>query len=345
MVLQIIEKYFVSYSSMPAKEKKDEQKPTKKAEKPKVKVAKKAEAKAVVKPTAKPAEKKQTKPTPTAPVAKKKVQPTEKVSRKTPAAFPGGAKKKVAVPRGKAEKRQKDIHIVARPRIFSIGGHLPPKRDLSRMVKWPKYIQLQRKRKVMYDRLKIPAMINQFTQILEKQKAKQIFQFVKKYRPETKHQKKHRLLSLARQKTEGKTITQEKPFIVKFGVNHVASLVEQKKAQLVIIANDVTPIEHVLWLPTLCRKMDVPYCIVKNKARLGTAVHMKTATCLAFVSVRDEDKKTLNTLTTMCKENYNERADQIVKHVGGGKLGLRSSVALKKRADALKKASLEKQQS
>ena len=49
-------------------------------------------------------------------------------------------------------------------------------------------------------------------------------------------------------------------------------LVETKKAQLVLIANDVDPIELVLFLPALCRKMGVPYCIVKNKARLGRVV-------------------------------------------------------------------------
>jgi large subunit ribosomal protein L7Ae len=44
----------------------------------------------------------------------------------------------------------------------------------------------------------------------------------------------------------------------------------QNKAQLVVIAHDVDPIELVVWLPALCRKMEIPYCIVKGKARLGT---------------------------------------------------------------------------
>ncbi|XP_024178223.1 60S ribosomal protein L7a-like [Rosa chinensis] len=41
------------------------------------------------------------------------------------------------------------------------------------------------------------------------------------------------------------------------------------KAQLVVIAHDVDPIELVVWLPALCKKMEIPYCIVKGKARLG----------------------------------------------------------------------------
>ena len=43
----------------------------------------------------------------------------------------------------------------------------------------------------------------------------------------------------------------------------------QGKAQLVIIAHDVDPLELVLFLPALCRKMGVPYAIVKSKSRLG----------------------------------------------------------------------------
>jgi large subunit ribosomal protein L7Ae len=48
----------------------------------------------------------------------------------------------------------------------------------------------------------------------------------------------------------------------------------QNKAQLVVIAHDVDPIELVVWLPALCRKMEVPYCIVKGKARLGSVCYI-----------------------------------------------------------------------
>ncbi len=54
------------------------------------------------------------------------------------------------------------------------------------------------------------------------------------------------------------------------------------------VSRQVDPIEIVVWLPALCRKMDVPYCIVKGKARLGAVVHKKTATALAFTGVRKE---------------------------------------------------------
>ena len=51
--------------------------------------------------------------------------------------------------------------------------------------------------------------------------------------------------------------------VVKYGINHITTLVEQRQASLVVIAHDVDPIELVVWLPALCRRMDVPYVIVK----------------------------------------------------------------------------------
>lgn len=114
-----------------------------------------------------------------------------------------------------------------------------------------------------------------------------------KYRPETKEQKQERLKSAAEAKAAGGAAPQgKKPVFVKCGINHIATLVEQKKATMVMIAHDVDPIELVIWLPALCRKMDVPFCIVKGKARLGAVVHKKTATALAFTGVRKEVSST-----------------------------------------------------
>lgn len=62
-------------------------------------------------------------------------------------------------------------------------------------------------------------------------------------------------------------------------------------------------IQIVLWLPALCRKMGVPYAIVKSKSRLGTVVHKKTATALALVDVKPEDKHDLASLVSAVKAN------------------------------------------
>ena len=50
-----------------------------------------------------------------------------------------------------------------------IGGDIQPKRDLGRFVRWPKYIKLQRQKRILYQRLKVPPSINQFTQTLDQQ--------------------------------------------------------------------------------------------------------------------------------------------------------------------------------
>lgn len=55
---------------------------------------------------------------------------------------------------------------------------------------------------------------------------------------------------------------------VKYGLRHVTNLIESGKAQLVVIAHDVDPIELVVWMPALCKKMDVPYCIVKVRLHI-----------------------------------------------------------------------------
>ena len=91
-----------------------------------------------------------------------------------------------------------------------------------------------------------------------------------KYRPESNEQKEERRKAAA----EGKgAAAKAKDNSVKCGINQIARLVESKKATMVVIAHDVDPIELVVWLPALCRKMDVPYCIVKGKARLGQVVY------------------------------------------------------------------------
>ena len=72
---------------------------------------------------------------------------------------------------------------------------------------------------------------------------------------------------------------------------------------MVVIAHDVDPIELVVYLPALCRKMGVPYVIVKGKARLGTVVHKKTAAVLTIEDVKSEDQRELTTIISAAKAN------------------------------------------
>lgn len=177
------------------------------------------------------------------------------------------------------------------------GGDLPPKRDLTRFVKWPEYVRHQRQKVILHQRLKVstepefqpsnmasnsclrvltpqvPPAIAQFSHTLDKNTATQLFTLLNKYKPETPAEKKTRLTqeAEAREKSGDKATTHQtkKPIYAKYGLNHIVALVEAKKAQLVVIADDVDPIELVVFLPALCRKMGVPYVIVKGKARLG----------------------------------------------------------------------------
>merc|ERR1719254_445380 len=142
-------------------------------------------------------------------------------------------------------------------------------------------------------RLKVPPAINQFNCAIDKNQAASVFRLYKKYMPETWEAKKNRLMEMAQQKKAGEEVKTKKPIVLKYGLNHVTTLVENKSAKLVIIAHDVEPIEMVCWLPALCRKKEVPYCIVKGKGRLGLLVHKKSASCVAVTSVQKEDKAEL----------------------------------------------------
>merc|ERR1712141_246149 len=204
-------------------------------------------------------------------------------------------------------KKAVNVLIEKRAKNFGIGSDVRPKRDLTRFVRWPKYVRLQRQKRILYQRLKVPPSINQFTQTLDQQTATQLFKLLHKYRPEGKAE------------TTGK-----KPVTIKYGINHITNLIESKKAQLVCIAHDVDPIEIVVWLPALCRKMGVPYCIVKGKARLGKLVHKKTATAIAVTSVKQEDKDRLEKLSEAVRTNYNERVEEIRRNWGGGIMGGKS---------------------
>lgn len=80
-------------------------------------------------------------------------------------------------------------------------------------------------------------------------------------------------------------------------------MVENKKAQLIVIAYDVDPMELVVFPPALYCKMGVPYCIIKGKARLGYLVHRKTCTTVIFTQVNSEYKGDLAKLVEAIRTN------------------------------------------
>jgi large subunit ribosomal protein L7Ae len=208
------------------------------------------------------------------------------------------------------------------------------------MVKWPEYVRLQRQRKILQLRLKVPPAIAQFQHVLDRNQATQTFKLLHKYRPETKAEKKERLTKEATAISEGKKRedASKKPYTVKYGLNHVVALIENKKAALVLIAADVDPIELVVFLPALCRKMGVPYAVVKGKARLGTVVHKKTSAVLAITEVRSEDKTELSKLVSAIKEGYIEKHENARRQWGGGIMGAKANARIEKRRKAMDSA-------
>merc|ERR1712010_24693 len=113
-----------------------------------------------------------------------------------------------------------------------------------------------------------------------------------KYQPEDKAAKADRLKAIA----EGGKKDDKAPHVIKFGLKHV------------------------------------PYCIVKDKSRLGTVTRQKTCAAVAFTSVRKEDQHSLDQLKSTFKAMYND----VTRHPwGGGIMGLKTQRKLEKREKAL----------
>lgn len=229
-------------------------------------------------------------------------------------------------------KKVQNALFVARPKSQRIGGAIRVEKDVSRFVRWPRNVRIQRQKKILLQRLKIPPAIVQFSHTLDKNEAAALFKMLVKYQPETKAAKSARIESMAKATAAGDNAKQgAAPNVLKFGLKHVTTLIEEKKAKLVIIAHDVDPIELVVWLPGLCRKMNVPFVIVKGKSRLGTLTHQKNCAVCAITSVDKADENTLATLQKNATEKFN---DNVVKRWGGGLMGLKTQAKLEKRRQA-----------
>jgi len=264
------------------------------------------------------------------------------MSSKPKAGAPSKGKKVAPPPKGVAgsviAKKQKQDwktqhkHLFEKDaRVFKIGRDIQPKRDLSRFVRWPRYVRLQRQRKVLKLRLKVPPAVNQFTKTLNKNQASSLFKLLAHYRPESPEDKQKRLAAAAQNEAKGQPAEDsKKPRFVKYGINHITTLIEQRKAKLVVIAHDVEPVELVIFLPALCRKMEVPYVIIKGKARLGHLVHKKTATAVALTDVRKEHVAQLEQIADLAKAEYSD-AVQDRRKWGGGVMGAKAQAVIRKR--------------
>ena len=181
----------------------------------------------------------------------------------------------------------------------------------------------------MLQRLKVPPALNQFNTTLDKNQAAELFKLLVKYQPETKEAKASRIEEVAKITAAGEAPpATTPPVVLKYGLKHITHLIETKKAKMVAIAHDVNPIELVVWLPALCRKMDIPFCIVKGKARLGTLTIKKNAAVVALTKVNKEDENKLRVLSDNFKAQFNDNPE---RKWGGGIMGLKTQAKLEKR--------------
>ena len=171
-----------------------------------------------------------------------------------------------------------------------------------------------------------------------------LFRLLAHYRPESRQEKSARLKSAAASEVSGnKSAPQQstKPLFIKYGLNHVTDLIEQKKAKLVVIAHDVDPIELVVWLPALCRKMNVPYCIVKGKSRLGHLVYKKTVSAVAVTELRKEDGAKLEQIVSNVRTAFNDNVTER-RRWGGGVVGPKAQAVVRQRERAVQKEAAAK---
>jgi len=283
---------------------------------------------------------------------------------------PKGIEKKKSPAAQKGEKKGEDIRkrlatlFQARPKDWTLGVAVPHKRDLTHFVAWPRYVRLARQKRILLNRLKCPPAINMFRHTLDKATAVNLFKLMAKMRPEEDAARRKRRVENAKRLAEVmkpakegekvdlkarhaarqqllKEMAAQRPIALRYGLNNVTHLVTRNKAQLVVIASDVDPIELVLWLPALCRKKKVPYCIVKNKARLGQLVHHKTASVVAFTDVPKDLRADFTQLVDAIKPQFLDNL-HLLREWGEPVLGLKHNAREAKRQRRIARAEAQK---
>ena len=86
--------------------------------------------------------------------------------------------------------------------------------------------------------------------------------------------------------------------------------------RVVFAVHLTTDPQLVLWLPTLCHKMNVPYAIVRTKGDLGKLVHLKKTTSVCFTDVNPEDRPTFDKILTAVAQEVDYA--KAMKTYGGG---------------------------
>jgi large subunit ribosomal protein L7Ae len=201
--------------------------------------------------------------------------------------------------------------VLGRRKEFKVVTHRPTEEEKAKQE-----LAIGRKVEKLKSAIVVPPAIHQFKTALSDHETKNVVELFMKYKPENREEKEKRLSK--ENPREG-----PKPMLVKFGLRHVTDLIEAKgryekmRPRLVLIAGDVNPIENVIFLPTLCRKMRVAYAIVKNQEILGALVNLKRTTCVCLSEVRPEDEASFSEAITMCNAIFSDNYERHMSTAGG----------------------------
>ncbi len=84
---------------------------------------------------------------------------------------------------------------------------------------------------------------------------------------------------------------------IKKGTNETTKVIERGMAKLVLIGEDVTPVEIVMHIPPLCEEKGIPYVYVKSQKDLGTACGIKKGCGSAAIVDAGKAEEAIGTIT------------------------------------------------
>ncbi len=84
---------------------------------------------------------------------------------------------------------------------------------------------------------------------------------------------------------------------IKKGTNETTKVIERGMAKLVLIGEDVTPVEIVMHIPPLCEEKGIPYVYVKSQKDLGAACGIKKGCGSAAIVDAGKAEEAIGTIT------------------------------------------------
>jgi large subunit ribosomal protein L7Ae len=75
---------------------------------------------------------------------------------------------------------------------------------------------------------------------------------------------------------------------VRKGTNETTKAIERSNAELVLVAEDVSPEEIVMHIPELADERDVPYAFVESQSEVGRAAGLEVGSAAAAVVAAGE---------------------------------------------------------